>query len=85
MTPPKHYLARCPNDGGPFAGCYVISEGNPPILRRKRGGHHEWDFGFSIQKPTTYHSTFQGLRLRPGEGPVEIDIVVTRKPYPGEH
>ncbi len=74
------YLVRFPNDGGPRANHYGIAFHGPPVLRKKTTGFIEWDNCGQLLTPAQYHSIFQGLRLRPGEGPVEFTARATRTP-----
>ena len=68
------WLARYPNDTGPYAKYYLLSYGNPPILTRKRHGHSEWDNGRILLSPSEFASMFHGIRLRPGEGPIKVQL-----------
>ena len=51
-----------------------ISTANPPVLRRKRGGHFEWDYTGEIHSTHCFHRDNPLIRLQPGEGPILVDL-----------
>lgn len=71
------YLVRFPTDQGAWSSCYGVAFHGPPVLKRKRDGVSEWDNCGKIFTPGEYHAIFQGLRLRPGEGPVAFTARAT--------
>lgn len=51
-----------------------IENADPPVLRRKRGGHSEWDYANELKPPKEFHQLHVGIHLECGEGPILVDL-----------
>lgn len=51
-----------------------IKDAAPPVLRRKRGGHSEWDYANAGMPPKKFHKLHIGIHLKPGEGPILVNL-----------
>ena len=45
-----------------------------PTLRRKTGGHFEWDYANEPWSTQKFHRRYPNIRLKPGEGPILVDL-----------
>ena len=51
-----------------------IDEGQPPVLRRRSAGHFVWDYSNKPMKPREFERAYPHIRLKPGEGPILVDL-----------
>ena len=51
-----------------------IDQATPPVLRRKSGGHSEWDYSNEPIGARMFHRAYPCIRLKPGEGPILVDL-----------
>lgn len=58
---------------------------DPPVLRRRRGNHSECDYANKYMSTRDFHRLYPHIRLKPGEGPILVDLNVISKKRTSRH
>ncbi len=66
-----HVLQKLPVKTAPRI---PIDEAQPPVLRLRNLGHFVWDYCNEILTTSKFHTRYPHIRLRPGEGPILVDL-----------
>ena len=62
-----------PNDDKTVILLY-LHEARPPVHRRRSDGTFSWDYANEPIKARQFHRDHPHIRLKPGEGPILVDL-----------
>lgn len=51
-----------------------VDEAQPPVLRATSAGRFFWDYANKFMTPRDFHRAYPKIRLKPGEGPILVDL-----------
>ena len=51
-----------------------LSDVDPPVRRRRANGQFSWDYSNEPMSTQAFHRAYPHIRLKPGEGPILVDL-----------